>query len=312
MRVGQRPFLSFVEKKREDRFPSSLKSICDSGDIGISGSELQSVRLNASAVGSWWICSVEGRGLTRIENNALFEIPDDFALLTLSRSGQYQSSAQHPLLSGANTLSLSPLGAFEPIISWGDFAYTIFCIPKTELAVRREGRDIPYGRSITASSGPGALLAAALRTLCAEALYLPDTAILVPLLSELSGLIIASFSDDNSIARHARPVQPIDNAVQYLEDHFTDPTLCPKNVAAACGMSERQLYRHFSTRGESFSLTLRRLRLERGARFLSADNRRSIIQIAQECGFSTPLYFSQSFRDYYGVSPREYRTRTHE
>lgn len=49
-----------------------------------------------------------------------------------------------------------------------------------------------------------------------------------------------------------------------------------------------------------------RLRLET-ARELLTDTQLSVTQIAEQCGFQDPLYFSRCFRKHFALSPRQYR-----
>ena len=48
------------------------------------------------------------------------------------------------------------------------------------------------------------------------------------------------------------------------------------------------------------------------ARLLLEQSSIPIQEIAESCGFSSPIYFSLSFRKHTGMSPREYRNRFHE
>ena len=55
-----------------------------------------------------------------------------------------------------------------------------------------------------------------------------------------------------------------------------------------------------------------RQRLE-NARELLEESDLSVTQIAEQCGFSDPFYFSRCFRKHYGVAPREFRSaRSHK
>ena len=49
-----------------------------------------------------------------------------------------------------------------------------------------------------------------------------------------------------------------------------------------------------------------RQRLE-NAQELLTDSNLSVAQIAEQCGFTDPFYFSRCFRKHFGISPREYR-----
>jgi AraC-like DNA-binding protein len=80
-------------------------------------------------------------------------------------------------------------------------------------------------------------------------------------------------------------------------------------VAAACGMSTRQLTRLFEAEGETVSRVILRRRLERCRLDLLSPTlaHRTIGEIAFGWGFNNLSHFSESFRRAYGCSPRAYR-----
>ncbi|MDE5918072.1 MAG: helix-turn-helix domain-containing protein, partial [Duncaniella sp.] len=53
---------------------------------------------------------------------------------------------------------------------------------------------------------------------------------------------------------------------------------------------------------------MRRLRLKRG-RVLLTTTEKSVSEIAFEIGFSTPAYFTKCYRDAFGETPTETRSR---
>ena len=60
--------------------------------------------------------------------------------------------------------------------------------------------------------------------------------------------------------------------------------------------------------GRLLSHFLKEKRLEKAARLLKNGNLR-ISQIARRCGFDSENYFRQQFRERFGMSPRQFRTR---
>ncbi|MBQ1858368.1 MAG: helix-turn-helix transcriptional regulator, partial [Paludibacteraceae bacterium] len=50
------------------------------------------------------------------------------------------------------------------------------------------------------------------------------------------------------------------------------------------------------------------LRMEYAAKMLVEQPAKSIVQIAQECGFSSHKYFTARFRQHYNMTPSEFRT----
>jgi AraC-like DNA-binding protein len=113
-------------------------------------------------------------------------------------------------------------------------------------------------------------------------------------------------------------------ARSYIEEHLTDPSLGAAEIAAAAGISERQLSRLFAADGSSVPrhILIRRLHLahsilsaspapdrgsasgESGASGESAVRPRgavpTVAEVATRCGFTSATYFSHAFRQHFG------------
>jgi AraC-like DNA-binding protein len=95
----------------------------------------------------------------------------------------------------------------------------------------------------------------------------------------------------------------------YVREHLRDPELSTTVVAAGVQLSPDHVCRLF--RGEPMPLSrlIWQLRLD-ACRDDLADRRlagRSISDIAFSCGFNDAAHFSRSFRERFGVSPRDWR-----
>jgi AraC family transcriptional regulator, positive regulator of tynA and feaB len=100
-------------------------------------------------------------------------------------------------------------------------------------------------------------------------------------------------------------------ARQIIEQQLQNLDLSPGLIARSMQMSTRYLRMIFAGADEPVSSYILRRRLEESARQL-ADARwrgRSICEIAFGWGFNSASHFSRSFRDRYGMSPRQYRAR---
>jgi AraC-like DNA-binding protein len=72
------------------------------------------------------------------------------------------------------------------------------------------------------------------------------------------------------------------------------------------GMSRVHLYRKIKAiTGLSPSALIRNFRMKNAAELIKMKSM-SLTKIALNVGFTNPSYFSKCFRDYYGVSPKEY------
>lgn len=94
-------------------------------------------------------------------------------------------------------------------------------------------------------------------------------------------------------------------------DERLDEDLDPQDIARACAVSVRSLYRLFEARDTTLGTYLRERRLACCAEALSAPawQHESVTQIALRWGFKDSAHFSRSFKARYGMAPREWRHR---
>ncbi|HVU19233.1 MAG TPA: helix-turn-helix transcriptional regulator [Rhizomicrobium sp.] len=100
------------------------------------------------------------------------------------------------------------------------------------------------------------------------------------------------------------------SAIQkHVTQHVADQALGVASVAAANGLSPRQLQRIFEASGQTFSefLLAERLKRVRAALLDPKQSERSVSEIALACGFGDVSYFNRAFRRCYGSSPSEVR-----
>ncbi|MBC6700121.1 substrate-binding domain-containing protein [Hymenobacter puniceus] len=94
-----------------------------------------------------------------------------------------------------------------------------------------------------------------------------------------------------------------------VQTHLSDTNLGVEDVARYLGLTRMQLYRKVkAVLGTGVTEFIQSQRLEKAGELL-LDESRSITDVAYELGFSTPSYFSSSFRARYQLSPSEYRAR---
>ncbi|WP_405489298.1 AraC family transcriptional regulator [Nocardia sp. NBC_00511] len=93
-----------------------------------------------------------------------------------------------------------------------------------------------------------------------------------------------------------------------LRKRYTDPELTVDEVAHACLMSRRTLYRVCEDIGGPAAL-VRRMRVEHARRLLRADPNRPLSAIAAASGFSTDRHFYRAFREETGVTPGQFRAQ---
>lgn len=98
----------------------------------------------------------------------------------------------------------------------------------------------------------------------------------------------------------------ISNILMYIQNHFTE-NITIEDVASLCNYSPKYFGRLFLKQiGMSFQDYLTSLRLNY-AYHLIAHSERSILDICYEAGFTSPTYFSKSFKRRYGFPPSQLR-----
>lgn len=102
-----------------------------------------------------------------------------------------------------------------------------------------------------------------------------------------------------------------DRIKRVVLDKLRDPDLGVETIAAAVGLSPRQVHRAFADEGTSLMRWVWVRRLEQCYRELRQDEsgRRSISDIAYTWGFNDQAHFSRAFRRHFGLSPRDARRR---
>ena len=195
-----------------------------------------------------------------------------------------------------------------------EFTYDGF-MRQISLHIPRETLEscLPYGkieaaRTISGAAGMGAVIRDFLASTYKEANSIGEQDYPVVRESLLNFLRA-------TLCGHA-PEQVMDLKVRQLihirniiEQNLTDPCLSPALIADFCGISTRQLHRLFKGEGVSFGEWVRTRRLSEARRQLANKHfsDHSIIQIAFHWGFNDAAHFSRSFRQEFGLSPRQYR-----
>ena len=99
----------------------------------------------------------------------------------------------------------------------------------------------------------------------------------------------------------------LDKAVAQIEEHLGDDSFDIDTFATAMCMSKSSLYRKVKAiTGLSPVEFVRNIRLKRAYKML-LEGDKNITEVAYDCGFTTPRYFSTCFKTEFGISPTEVR-----
>jgi len=102
-------------------------------------------------------------------------------------------------------------------------------------------------------------------------------------------------------------IRRIHKVQDYIEQHFGQP-MSIDELSNAAGFSKYHFSRIFqSMLHESLAHYVNRIRMENALFLLAHRADKNITDIAYELGFTESAVFSRAFKNYYGISPREYR-----
>ncbi|HZK31898.1 MAG TPA: AraC family transcriptional regulator, partial [Corynebacterium sp.] len=121
---------------------------------------------------------------------------------------------------------------------------------------------------------------------------------------KLLGLLHRALTSSNSSAAGL-----VAAARDVIERSYSNPGLTVSEIAAAVGISERQLARAFAEQGTTVAAQVRSRRVELAQSVLIDPRYRgmSMAEIAARCGFSSQSSFSRAFREEAGLSPLQWR-----
>ncbi|MFE3188666.1 helix-turn-helix domain-containing protein [Nocardia sp. NPDC059240] len=97
-------------------------------------------------------------------------------------------------------------------------------------------------------------------------------------------------------------------ALGYIQRNYADPELTIDQVAGACAVSRRTLYRLFEQGEDGVAAMLRRMRVERALALIRTDPTRPLLSVARASGFVSERQFYRAFKRETGMTPGEFRT----
>ena len=112
----------------------------------------------------------------------------------------------------------------------------------------------------------------------------------------------------DSLAKESRgeTANALETAVSYIEDHLADE-LSVRDIAAACYVSGDHLTRLFKKKyGKAVSEYIQEKRIRLAGELLRRQDM-TISMVANTVGFGNYSYFTEQFKKYFGVTPREYQ-----
>lgn len=183
-------------------------------------------------------------------------------------------------------------------------------VPQAQLLRRiPRARDL-VGRPMDGRQGIGGLFADQLHALVRRLGELPVASRQAALDNTLDLLTLCLGAQPPLPAPRLRRVL-LEQVQRHIEARLADPSLGVNSVAAAFGMTERNLHKLFEDTGDTVSTHIRTRRLAMCRRDLESSTlaARQIGEIASHWGFADASHFSKVFRAAYGRSPTECRAQ---
>jgi len=111
-------------------------------------------------------------------------------------------------------------------------------------------------------------------------------------------------SEQNCQEEYIRRIHKVQD---YIEEHLSQ-SLSIEDLAGAAGFSKYHFSRIFQAMlHEPLAHYVNRFRMEKALFLLAHRADKNMTDIAYELGYTDSAVFSRAFKNYYGVSPREYR-----
>lgn len=135
--------------------------------------------------------------------------------------------------------------------------------------------------------------------------------ILVPQVSSLAGSLLAYATSKMEI-EDLPVLLRRERVLAFMQSNLADPGLDAQQIADACHMSRRSLYRLFDGSGVTIAGQLRNMRIEAAQRLLVDRKNASISSISRGVGYVGETHFYRTFRAVTGITPGEYRQQQRE
>lgn len=203
---------------------------------------------------------------------------------------------------------------FTTLISFRSVSEAVECAIQFEVAF-----ELLCGKSLKMSLKIG--LSAGLPVSHGESIFQETIQMAGRLCSAVKGQIILSSEvyqlydsepvKDVTHVEMLRSLVPLDEEflnlfIDFIENSWNRSDLKVEDFSSFLGLSKSQLYRRVkSITGNSLNIFLKEYRLERALTLLN-QKKGNISEIAFDCGFNSPAYFSKCFYETYGVLPSKY------
>ena len=221
---------------------------------------------------NWLIHTLSGRGHVQVNDQKIELLPNTLALLPLNQSCHYQCSEPMSLGACAFTLELPS----------GIDVFQLYKAPSHPISF---SDDRPISNIINANDTNAGYFGA---------------------IASLYSLLTPIIENSSVMGEMNEQYQRLEIIFSYIDKHLTTSLSVP-DLAALHGTSTAHFSRWFTTTVKvPPKKYINRKRIDLACKQLLLSNIK-IEEIAFNCGFEDPLYFSKSFKKITGLTPRDYR-----
>lgn len=191
--------------------------------------------------------------------------------------------------------------------SGGDIRAYYLELPRDGFAERFPAGLAPVSAQLNTASGLGRIAVEFCALLAAERPQLDEdvSARLGEQLMDILAMSLQTGAGDLPMSEGAVSSARLRSVKAWIEANLLDPDLSPERIATANGMSLRSLHLLFRQSETSVSTWVRNRRLQRAYDSLLKGDARSITLLAYEHGFNSSSHFATTFRNRFGLTPRE-------
>ncbi len=189
----------------------------------------------------------------------------------------------------------------------GEGTLVCFDLPRSWFERNLLSNDMALARRLDGSSGIGRLLSTMITTVTqyGEEFDAFDRDVVM---ESAQSLLIRSLRNSSDISTTVFNDRTVAILRKWAQDNLEDPDITPVEMAQACGLSRRQLYRVFAAYGLTPSAWLWQVRLEAAHALLRERSDLRVTEVAFAVGFNDASHFSRLFKNQFGISPRQLRT----
>lgn len=113
---------------------------------------------------------------------------------------------------------------------------------------------------------------------------------------------------DRNVQTNALDIKFMEGVLAEIKQHYTDPEFNVNRIIEKMGMSRSLFYKKFKALSDqSINDLIKNFRLKKAATLLANGNL-TVSEVAYECGFTDPAYFSRVFKEHFRVTPKEFFT----